>query len=302
MRKSVVITLAAAICINAAPASEKTILRLKPSTPWVVDYADDSCRLARTFGEGPQQVTLFLDQFEPAAGFYVILGGGPFGARRDVVDIDLTLRFGPNEAVQEVSSVTGTLGKQPAVIVAGPQRIAPLSKEETESRDTIKKSGARYDVPVIPREREAAVRFLEIKGTTSDIVLETGPMDKPLGILRECAWDTVGDWGLDVAQQQKLQRGPVAKDGAQGWFVADDYPSNMVKGNYQGTVNYRLIVDENGKPKSCHVQRSTRPKDFDLTVCRVVMKRGKFQPALDAAGKPVASFWSQAITFRLEGR
>lgn len=301
MRKLVLITLAATLCVNAAP-TPKTVLRLKPATPWVVDYAEDSCRLARTFGEGAEQATLFLDQFEPAAGFHVTVGGGPFSAQRDIIDIDLTLRFGPNEAVQEVSSVTGTLGKQPAVIVAGPQRIAPLSKEETVSRDAIKKSGTRYDVPVISREREAAVRFLEITGATTDVVLETGPMDKPLGILRECAWDTVGDWGLDVAQQQNLRRGPVAKDGARGWFVADDYPSNMVKGNYQGTVNYRLIVDETGKPKSCHVQRSTRPKEFDITVCRVVMKRGKFQPALDAAGNPVASFWSQAITFRLEGR
>jgi len=292
--------LGAVLCINAAPAPQKNVLRFKPATPWVVDYAEDSCRLARTFGEGDQKVTLFLDQFEPSAGFHVTLGGEPFRTRRTVIEKKLNLRFGPNEIVQEEEAKTGTMGAQPAMIIQGGQRIASLTEAEIQSRDAARKAGRRYDFPSVSRDREASVRFLEVTGTDDDIVLETGAMDKPLGILRECAWDTVGDWGLDVAQQQTLQRGPVAKDGGEGWFVPNDYPTNMVRGNYQGTVNYRLIVDETGKPKSCHVQRSTRPKDFDETVCRVVMKRGQFEPALDASGKPVASFWSQAITCRLE--
>ena len=193
------------------------------------------------------------------------------------------------------------MGNRPAFILDGGQRIGPLTPKEEAARDAARKLGVGVEVPELGAGREAAVRFLELRGTPKEVVLETGSMDKPLGILRECVWDTVGDWGLDVEQQKTLKRGPIARNGSQGWFTADDYPSKMARGNYQGTVYYRLIVDETGKPKSCHVQRSTRPKDFDETVCRVVMRRGSFQPALDASGKPVPSYWSQAITFRLEG-
>lgn len=299
MRKIVIAASMAILWSTPGQAGEP--LHLKPSTPWVVDYADDSCRLARTFGTGKQAVTMFLDQFQPEAGFYIVLGGEPVRMRRDVINVPVKFRFGPNELEQEGHADTGTLGADPALLLGGAQRLGPLTDEEKAIRDAQVKAGARFKLPEISAAREAAVKNLQFSGGDMELVLETGPMDKPMGVLRECAWDTVGDWGLNVDQQKALTRGPVAKNGAQGWFRANDYPSNMQRGNFQGTVFYRLIVDEAGKPKSCHVQRSTRPKEFDETVCRVVMKRGSFEPALDAAGKPVASFWSQAVTFRLEG-
>lgn len=290
----------AALACGGAPAMAQEAIHLKPSSPWLVDYADDSCRLARTFGEGEQKVTLFLDQFQPDAGFYIILGGNLMEVNRDLLKLDLKVRFGPQELEQEETAHTGAMGKLPALIVDGGQRVAPLSEQERSTRDAMIKAGGRFNSPSISAAREAAVKFLEIKGTPRDIVLETGPMDKSLGVLRECAWDTVADWGLNVQQQKTLLRGPIAIKPTE-WISGDDYPWRMLRGGYQGTVNYRAIVDATGKPTSCHVQRSTRPKEFDETVCRIVMKRAKFEPALDASGRPVPSFWSQAITFRLEG-
>lgn len=301
MRTFLVPLLGVGLMVQGVPAGAQDALRLKPATPWIVDYADDSCRLARSFGTGAEKVTLFLDQFRPEAGFYIILGGEPVRARRDVIDLKLKFQFGPNEPEQEENANTGTMEKAPALLVNTEQRLAPLTDAEKAAKEAARESGDRFTTPPVSKERMSAVKFLHVIGTPKGLVLETGPMDKALGILGECAWDTVEDWGLNVEQQRTLKRGPVAKDGGQGWFSASDYPTNMARGNYQGTVYYRLIVDENGKPKSCHVQRSTRPKDFDETVCRVVMRRGKFEPALDANGNPVPSFWSQAITFRLEG-
>ena len=301
MRSLLMPSIGLGLLLQAAPTPAQDALRLKPATPWIVDYADDSCRLARTFGSGADKVTLFLDQFRPDAGFYIILGGEPVRARRDVLDLKLKFQFGPEEPEQEENANTGTMDKAPALLVNTEQRLAPLNDAEKSVKEAARESGGRFTTPPVSTARMSAVRYLRIEGTPKEIVLETGPMDKALYILGECAWDTVADWGLNVEQQKTLKRGPIAKDGAQGWFSGRDYPTNMAKGNYQGTVYYRLIVDESGKPKSCHVQRSTRPNDFDETVCRIVMRRGKFEPALDSNGNPVPSFWSQAITFRLEG-
>jgi len=59
---------------------------LAPSSPWVVNYADDSCSLGRAFGEGDQKVTVFFDQYEPGDTFtlsgktYGIVGFGAIGS------------------------------------------------------------------------------------------------------------------------------------------------------------------------------------------------------------------------------
>jgi hypothetical protein len=51
-------------------------LRLQPSSPWVVDYADQSCRLIRTFGEG-KQLTKLLFQSEGPGSIEMIVIGEP---------------------------------------------------------------------------------------------------------------------------------------------------------------------------------------------------------------------------------
>ena len=55
--QSIVAVIAATPLILAA--SEP--VRIAPSSPWVVDYAEDSCRLIRTFGEGKTETKLILE-------------------------------------------------------------------------------------------------------------------------------------------------------------------------------------------------------------------------------------------------
>ena len=74
---------------------------------------------------------------------------------------------------------------------------------------------------------------------------------------------------------------------------------SMLRDGYEGIVNFRLLVDQAGKPTDCEVQRSTRPKEFDDAVCRAAMRRAEFEPALDAQGKPVPSYWIATVNFRI---
>jgi TonB family protein len=62
-------------------------------------------------------------------------------------------------------------------------------------------------------------------------------------------------------------------------------------------VHFRLSVDARGKVSDCHIQRSTRPEGFDEAVCEVLMHRARFKPALDAEGKPMASYYINTVRF-----
>jgi TonB family protein len=282
------------------PLLARETVRLKPTSSWYLDYAEDSCRLARKFGEGKQEVLLFLDQYAPGDGFHIILGGNILRPRTSAMFLNVSLRFGPDEQAFDTKATAGDLGDKRALIFSG-ERIAAASDAEKERMEASAKSGTPVDWPPIGAARESAVRWMEVKGALrEDLVLEIGPMRKSLDALRDCSWDTVKSWGLDVEQQKTLSRSPIPLKGPEEWFFPKDYPGGLVRGGIQGNVNFRLIIDETGKIASCHIQTSTRPKEFDDLVCKLAMKRGRFQPALDAAGKPARSYWRQTVLFRLQ--
>lgn len=285
---------------TSATAEPREVRRLKPMSPWEVDYADESCQLARTFGEGKQKVILILYQLAPGDWFKLTLVGSSlkpakFGSPK------AQMRFGPNEPESEITVLEGESGPDRLLIVEGAGRLAPLSDDEKKAQASAWKDGTYHRVLPIGVAREKAATWLALENIMKfDLMLETGPMDAPMTIMRDCTWNLVESWGLNVAQQKALMRMPYPKN-ANAWFDADDYPSSMVASNKQGIVNFRLLIDPTGKPESCHIQVSTRPKEFDDVVCRGMMKRAKFHPALDAGGEPVRSFYQNTIRFYLEG-
>lgn len=64
-------------------------------------------------------------------------------------------------------------------------------------------------------------------------------------------------------------------------------------------VEFRLSVGADGAPLSCHIQSTTRPKEFDEAVCGSLMKRARFSPALDAEAKPMTSYYRNTVRFQI---
>ena len=287
-----------ALCV--APAEARGDRHLQPTSKWVVEYADDTCRLAREFGEGSERVTLFFEQFVPGDAFNLTFVGRSMGGAGPS---KASVRFGPNETVDPDNPVSlATVGSTPAILLGGFQRLASSTEAERLAALEALKNDLPYEPAPIGAERERAATWLELgKVLPFDVVLHTGPMDKPLGALRQCSWDTIKSWGLSIEEQKTLTRHARPTTPSSSWFSDNDYPSEMVRGGYEGNVNFRVIVDATGTPVSCHVQSSTRPQAFDEVICRQVMKRGKFHPALDASGKPIKSYWRQTALFRLGG-
>ncbi|MGR4893547.1 TonB family protein [Sphingopyxis sp. LARHCG72] len=275
-----------------SPDAEEA-LRLAPSSNWHVNYADDSCRLARAFGTGDKEVTLVLDRFRPGPKVHMTLTGQPIEVRDGIRRI--TLRFGPNDPAFEKGVTPGMLGNGKAALVVGGGLWITGYDPAVAAGES---DAAQPEPPVIDPALYAAIRFLELRiSSKQTVVLETGAMAAAEQALAACTDDLLRGWGIDAEADKSLSRRAAPLGSPGDWIRGSDYPPRMSHLGYQGLVHFRLIVDDQGKPKSCHIQQSTRPKDFDDAVCRKVMVRARFEPALDAGGRPVVSYYTNSARF-----
>ena len=293
----------------AVPALAEPI-KLAPTSAWNVNYADDSCRLARVFGDGKSRTFLLIDRFAPADAFQLTLASklltrttaGSEGWR------EITIRFGPGESEQIAAMRPASLQNLPALIgstvVLGfrPDPLAPGTEMPAAGNRSDGKQREAPDVLTpaaqVTPAREAAVNYLEIRGASKEpIVLDLGNMEKPMSALRTCVDELLTRWGVDVEAHKSLTRPPIPTGNPGRWVTSNDYPSSLVARGIQGNIQFRLTVEADGKVSGCAIQQSTRPVEFDETVCRIMSKRARFDPALDADGKPIKSYWRSSFAF-----
>ena len=82
----------AAVASPALAGDDDPDLVLQPSGGWQLKYADDSCRLARLFGEGENKTLLVLERYEPGDEFMLVVAGASLGKSKSE---KVRYRFGP---------------------------------------------------------------------------------------------------------------------------------------------------------------------------------------------------------------
>jgi len=90
---------------------------------------------------------------------------------------------------------------------------------------------------------------------------------------------------------------PVGNPGE--WFSTDNYPPDAIRKGEEGRVVYFVNIDTSGTPTACYILTSSGSSSLDSGTCAVVMAKGHFKPAHDAAGKAVASTWSSAVRWEI---
>ncbi len=262
---------------------------LEPSDKWVLNYANDSCRLARTFGKGKDEVLLVLDQFQPDSMIDLTLVGKRFG-RFGAPTIPLSATFGPAlNAGEPRDAILGTLGPaKTAIVMAGPRDILnrPIGGKGEESSDDVLRANP---------QQEAAITELHITASSMRLTLHTNSMGAPLAAMRKCISNLVRDWSLDPAQQDALSKRvqPLAKPGY--WLRSSDYPVGALAMGENAIVRFRLMVGADGSPTQCFVQQATMSPEFIKLTCDLLMRRARFSPAHDHEGKPVASYYANSV-------
>jgi TonB family protein len=243
---------------------------------------------------GDAQTLVVFDQFGPGQAFRLTLGGRRFRVLSG--SGQASVRFGPDEAEQMRDYFTGEFKKDlPALILRGDMRMDKLPDRPRGATQAL-----ATETPPLSPERIAAVKELVIgRPLGKPVKFTLGSMRAPVAALDKCIDALTKSWGIDVARHATLSRRAQPTGNPATWLVSSDYPVGARFMGEQGIVNFRLSVDETGKPSACHIQQSSRPPEFDKAVCSAMMRRAHFIPALDEDGKPLASYFRGTAVFKM---
>lgn len=261
-------------------------ISLAQDGPWVANFDDDSCQLIGRFGTGKTSIVAIFTRYQPSDGFDLALQGASL--EREGSSSQIKLVFGPGLPEQEALATLGTLGSKPLMMFNALRldRWARSPKLRDEAP------------PAIYPEQEAAISTLTVRlGGKRNYRLELGSMGKPMATMRTCMDGLLKHWGYDPVAFAAQSRGAVPLSNPGTWVTSADYPSKALRGGYNGIIQFRLDLDETGKILGCHILARTNPDEFADAACRALTRRARFEPALDAAGKPTKTFYSDSIRF-----
>ncbi len=283
-------------------------LRLQPAGPWDVDYADNSCRLLRTFGAGNTLVRFGLESASPDE-MDMLVAGRPLATSAEEVGAKL-LPVGAKAFKGMVVKTVG--GRDPAIVWPQvpmlPESTLARIKQEQEQQN--RSPGIRPPPVSLAEQADrlaqrkqfaAAVTELEIQITRQkSVILETGSLGPAMAAFDKCSRDSLKDWGVDPALEDKIVR-PVWGPNPQNWLAAVDYPTDMLMDGRQSDVTLRLLVDATGKITKCTSLSHFEDEEFNRISCAAVTRRAQFKPAELEDGTKVPSYYTFRIRFRIAG-
>jgi TonB family protein len=257
----------------SAPAQPAPSPPLAPSGKWVVEYDQELCAASRTYGDGPAAITLAFRPF-------------PTQPSMEVVLID----HGPGTKY-------ATTGDGAIVLDPTGQRAA------TAWRSFAIKGGERIlhlDVKRADLSQLAAANALTVEAGKRRIALQTPAIAKALDLLDGCETDLIKSWGVDpdLFAGGVTRPEPVGR-GLADWFNGDVYPPEAQRAGQQGRVVTLIQIDAAGKVTNCRVVDSSHFPALDDGTCRVLLDRGRYRPAKDTGGQPVASWALQPVKWQL---
>ena len=74
-----------------------------------------------------------------------------------------------------------------------------------------------------------------------------------------------------------------------GRLKDSDFPSDAAETGLRGVVSVRYTVEVSGRVSHCRVTRSSGSAVLDGLTCRLIEQRFRYDPSLDAGGRPVES-------------
>lgn len=279
----------AAGAVNQPPS-----ITLDPVGPWNAHTENEVCKLRRSFGPDDNRVSIELARFGPSSSMQLVLFGNalkPIYRGRSY-----TVAFGSLPAYSSERAMTAKDSNGTEV------SLLQLPGLGASPEDIRKAADAVATGRLVTADSELAANVstitISIKGN-APLVLKTGSFAKPYSVWNQCIDAMVVNWGLHP--KVRFSKAPVPIGSPRDWIKPKDYPANALQQYKGGMIYFRLSIDASGKPTQCAIQRAVNEGEFALTTCSVLMKRARFQPALDAAGNPVPSFWQSWARFNIYG-
>jgi hypothetical protein len=296
-------------CLAASPflvAGSDHPLRLAPSTPWVLDYAADSCRLIRHFGQG-KDVTIFALESEAPGALDMLVAGKAMATSMDQVPAKfLPLQNKPMLGFPAHSTENGgPLVLWSSVTLLPDDAVAAEAKRQRE-----RETHPEIRPPAVSLAEQAAKKAQRQAFATNTtaieidervgrpVILETGSLGDAIKVFDQCSRNSLLDWGVDPDLEDKIVR-PVWAPKPAAWFSPSDYPSDMILRGEESVVKVRVLVDATGHVTKCTGLSHFKEPAFNKITCDKFTQRAHFEPAELADGTKVPSYYVNKVVFRI---
>lgn len=261
--------------------------RLEPLSPWGLDYAEGNCRLARIFGTEDDRHVLMIDQAWPSDAFSLTLAGSSFRRyqRGDRAYVGLQ-RDVPMRRIE--LPPTGDLGDfGPAIIMT----TIDVSPSRGDPSPDLRRAGLE------PAEGAKIDRIL-IERANKALSFETGNLEEAFVALNNCTEDLLTEWGLDPAAHRSFAPVKWLNESDIVKRVVRNYPQNALNRGEQAIFRLRVLVDETGAVTDCAIGEATEADNLESPACEE-MQAARFEPARDATGQPMRSFYATTIRYQI---
>lgn len=273
------------------PAAAKD-LALEPSSPWVMDYAADSCALRRMFGTGEKRVQMELRRFAPGSSVLVSVSTNATPPTHQAFQF----RFEPQKKWRDAGGVYADFDDFKGVIFD--DDLAPEGPD-IDSSDKYSEASGHEQARRNDDDAAAGILGLDVRRAFGQaVILHSGSLSAPWAAMDKCLDELVTHWGVDAQAQKTLTR--------HAWPTnlrtigrMMDYPPKMLAKGMPGVVNVRLAIDEKGDITGCFIQMPLSDPAFEKSTCADLEHSLDFQPALDKDGHPIKSYWTTLVNFRL---
>lgn len=284
--------------IGLGPAQAKEPRIFSAASAWAMNYADDSCQLSRDFAHEGEIITLALERFQPGDTVELALASDEL--TRAPGEFTTKFQFAPDAVRFEAQQFQGELEDGRGYFGIGPVRLG-IAAAPFGDVEQVQHAATRLYRPADELEAARKLTSLTVtEGFTKEFTLDLGPMAPPIQAMQTCMDELLGHWGVDVERHRTLTRPAAPIEDPQSWVSATDFPVDQRQKRRSGFNTVRLMLDEVGTPTSCHIQRAGAD-GFNSAACRILMEKGRFQPALDAAGQPIPSYFVVNFRFQFSG-
>jgi len=150
--------------------------------------------------------------------------------------------------------------------------------------------------------QERAVTGIVLKRAfRQEVFVRTGALHAPMQAMRTCIDELMSHWGIDVQAHRTLSREVEPVDQRQwGREVAEHYPYAMLAQGMQGYLRTRLDISVAGEVTGCHLQSKMNNEAFERVACDNLTRHARFNPALDAQGQAIASYYQMSVIYAIQ--
>jgi hypothetical protein len=271
--------LCAAVSILAAGISfTAEAAPLAPASRWHSESDGTRCRVSRVFGEEHNRHLVIFDKFSPDNRATMTVAGPSLDS------------FATRRPTPIAVSASGS-----ATTVDGLSVAVPWFKHGVVLTD-VPMEGFAHSGSAASGQIATGGTDLTLARAGQEVRFQTGPLDEPLAMLGTCTQTLAASWGLDP---DKLRAAPHTPQ----WLNRETLLRDVEAGfgrtlerrkPPRGVAHLRVIIDEAGAVEDCAVAFATSASQASERVCGT-MRKARFQPARDAEGRPLRSYFAAAF-------